>query len=87
VAYLVSSTAATLLIGGYSRAVLNGTRQALSVVASLAALYGFLYLLLRLEDYALIAGSIGMFVILAFVMFITRRMDWYNLRLGTARDG
>jgi inner membrane protein len=86
VAYLVSSTAATLLIGGYSRAVLNGTRQALSVVASLAALYGFLYLLLRLEDYALIAGSIGMFVILAFVMFITRRMDWYNLRLGTARD-
>jgi inner membrane protein len=86
-AYVVSSTAATLLIGGYSRAVLNGMRQALSIVASLAALYGFLYLLLRLEDYALIAGSIGMFVVLAFVMFITRRMDWYNLRLGTARDG
>jgi inner membrane protein len=85
-AYLVSSSAATLLIGGYSRAVLKGTRQAASVVGSLSGLYGFLYLLLRLEDYALLAGSIGMFLVLAFVMFITRRMDWYNLRLGAARD-
>ena len=83
-AYVISATAATLLIGGYSRAVLKGTRQAGSVVLSLAALYGFLYLLLRLEDYALVAGSVGMFLILAFVMFITRRMDWYNLRLGAA---
>ena len=86
-AYIVSSTTATLLIGGYSRAVLKGTRQALSVVASLAGLYGFLYLLLRLEDYALVAGSTAMFVVLAFVMYITRRMDWYNLRLGDAREG
>jgi inner membrane protein len=85
-AYVVSSAAATLLIGGYSRAVLQGTRQALSVVGSLVALYGFLYLLLRLEDYALVAGSIGMFVVLAFVMFITRRMDWYDLRLGGTRN-
>lgn len=81
-AYLVSASAATLLIGGYSRTVLKGTRQAGSVVGSLAGLYGFLYLLLRSEDYALLAGSIALFVILAFVMFITRRMDWYELKLG-----
>jgi inner membrane protein len=81
-AYAISSVAATTLIGGYSRAVLRGTRPALSVVGALAALYGFLYLLLRLEDYALLAGSVGMFVVLAFVMFITRRMNWYELRLG-----
>ena len=81
-AYAVSAAAATLLIGGYSRAVLRGTRQAVSVVVSLSTLYGFLYLLLRLEDYALVAGAIGIFAILAAVMFVTRRMDWYNLRLG-----
>lgn len=81
-AYVISSSAATALIGGYSRAVLNGTRPALSVVASLIGLYSFLYLLLRLEDYSLLAGSVAMFLILAFVMFITRRMDWYTLRLG-----
>ena len=54
----------------------------MSVVASLATLYGFLYLLLRLEDYALLAGSIGLFIILSAVMFITRKMNWYELRLG-----
>ena len=36
----------------------------------------------RLEDYALLAGSIGLFVMLAWVMYITRRMNWYELRLG-----
>jgi len=44
-------------------------------------LYGFLYLLLRLEDYALLAGSLALFLILAFVMYVTRRMDWYELKL------
>ena len=85
-AYFLSASAATLLIGGYSRAVLKGTRQAASVVASLAGLYGFLYLLIRLETYALLAGSIGLFVALAFLMFVTRRMDWYELRLGPRPD-
>lgn len=83
-AYVISAVAATLLIGGYSRAVLKGTRQAASVVLSLASLYGFLYLLLRLEDYALVTGSVGMFLMLAFVMFVTRRMNWYDIRLGEA---
>lgn len=47
-------------------------------------LYGFLYLLLRLEDCALLAGSVALFLILTFVMYVTRRMDWYERRL---RDG
>ncbi len=82
IAYGVASAAITLLIGGYSRAVLRGTRQAGSVAGSLAALYAFLYLLLRLEDYALLAGSVGLLVVLAFLMFVTRGMDWYELKLG-----
>lgn len=82
IAYASASAAITLLIGGYSRAVLRGTRQAGSVVGSLAALYAFLYLLLRLEDFALLAGSVGLLVVLAFLMFVTRGMDWYELKLG-----
>jgi inner membrane protein len=50
----------------------------------LTLLYGYLYLLLRLEDYALLAGSIGVFVMLAIVMFLTRRVNWFELRLGGA---
>lgn len=81
-AYAVSSAVTTLLIAGYARAVLGGIRQGSSVAAALTTLYGFLYLLLRLEDYALLAGSVGLFLVLAFVMFITRRMNWYDLKLG-----
>ena len=87
VAYGVSAAATTLAIGGYARAVLRGTGQGASVVASLTTLYGFLYLLLRLEDYALLAGSIGLFLALSAVMFITRRMNWYELRLETEELG
>jgi inner membrane protein len=81
-AYALSSAVTTVLIAGYARAVLGGMRQGTSVLAALVTLYGFLYLLLRLEDYSLLAGSVGLFVVLAFVMFITRRMNWYDLKLG-----
>jgi inner membrane protein len=81
-AYGLSASVTTLLIAGYARAVLGGLRQGTSVCAALTTLYGFLYLLLRLEDYALLAGSVGLFLVLAFVMFITRRMNWYELKLG-----
>jgi inner membrane protein len=82
IAYAVSAGVTTLLIGGYARAILGGAKQAASVLGSLTVLYGFLYLLLRLEDYALVAGSIGLFLVLAGVMYITRRMNWYELKLG-----
>jgi inner membrane protein len=81
-AYLIASGVTTLLIAGYARAVLKGFAGGVSVLAALATLYGFLYLLLRLEDYALLAGSVGLFVVLALVMFVTRRMNWYDMKLG-----
>jgi inner membrane protein len=82
VAYGASAGVTTILISGYAGAVLNGWRQGSSVATALLVLYGFLYLLLRLEDYALLAGSIGLFLVLAGVMYLTRRMNWYKLRLG-----
>jgi inner membrane protein len=81
-AYAIAASVTTLLVAGYARVVLNGTKRALSVFAALTALYGFLYLLLRLEDYALLSGSIGLFIVLAVVMFVTRRMNWYEMTLG-----
>ena len=53
--------------------------------AGVALLYGYLYLLLMNEDYALLIGSIGLFAILGASMFVTRRVDWYAVgtRVGT----
>ncbi|HEX4960829.1 MAG TPA: cell envelope integrity protein CreD [Thermoanaerobaculia bacterium] len=75
-AYLVASVATVLLIGGYSVAVLRGALRAFLMTVVLGTLYGYLYVLLQLEDYALLLGSIGLFLILALVMYLTRRIDW-----------
>ncbi len=71
-----------VLLSWYWSWVLGGRRQGTLMGAAMTVLYGYLYLLLRLEDYALLAGSIGLFVMLALLMFLTRRVNWYELKLG-----
>ena len=70
------------MIAWYWRWVLRARSRGALMGGTLTILYGYLYLLLRLEDYALLAGSIGLFVMLAVMMFLTRRVDWFNLRSG-----
>jgi inner membrane protein len=81
-AYLIASAATVLLIGGYSVAILRGALRALLMTLVLGVLYGYLYVLLKLEDYALLLGSVGLFAILALVMYLTRRIDWSSARRG-----
>ena len=82
-AYAIAASATTLLIALYSGYVLGGLKEGVLMGCGLTTLYGFLYLLLRLEDYALLAGSVGLFLMLALLMLATRRVNWYELRLGT----
>ena len=87
IAYVSASVATTALIALYSAHVLGGLLEGAAMAGEVAATYGFLYLLLRLEDYALLAGSIGLFTMLAVLMYVTRRVNWYELRLGEAGGG
>lgn len=85
-AYAIASVATVGLIGAYSVAILHGAARALLMTGILGLLYGYLYVLLQAEDYALLLGSIGLFVILGLVMYITRKIDWYAPRgKGAAR--
>lgn len=79
-AYLVAATATVGLITAYSWAILRGRLRAFTLAGVLATLYGYLYVLLQAEDYALLLGSVGLFVVLALVMFVTRRVDWSGTR-------
>ncbi len=78
-AYLLSAMAITLLITGYSKGIVKHQYFTLTVFGILAVLYSYLYIVLQLEDYALIMGSIGLLVVLSTVMYITRKIDWYSL--------
>ena len=82
-AYVTAAAANIGLIAWYWTWVIrSGARHGVLMGGVLSALYGYLYLLLRLEDYSLLAGAMGLFVVLAAVMFLTRKIDWYTLRLG-----
>lgn len=78
-AYLAAAAGTIGVIGMYAGHVLGGFWQGVRMVAGLSLLYGFLYVLLQLEDYALLVGSVSLFLILAAVMWATRRVDWYAI--------
>ena len=75
-AYGAAAVASLGLVGGYSAAILRSGRRALGVTGLLGLVYGYLYFVLQMEDYALLAGTAALFVSLAAVMWVTRRLDW-----------
>ena len=75
-AYALASAAVIGLITAYCIAVLKGLKRASIVGGFLVFLYGYLYILLKNQDYALLIGSIGLFFVLALVMYLTRKVDW-----------
>jgi len=77
--YMLASAAIIGLISAYSLAILKGYKRGLVITFMTTMLYGYLYILLMNEDYALLFGSIGLFCILATVMFLTRKIDWFDL--------
>jgi inner membrane protein len=84
-AYLTASVACIGLLGFYLSAVLRSVGRGLGFAAMLATLYAALYGLLVSEDNALLLGSGLLFVILAAIMVVTRKVDWYRASTTLAR--
>ena len=75
-AYVLASAGIIGLITAYSAAVLKSWRRAGYIGGLLTALYAVLYILLSLEAYSLLIGSLMLFAALAGVMYVTRNLDW-----------
>lgn len=78
VAYLAASAAIIGMITAYTRGFLANNKLALVIAVKLTVLYCFLFVVLQLQDYALLFGSVGLFVALGVAMYLTRNIDWYN---------
>jgi len=78
-AYAASSLAILTLVTLYSRALVANKRVSNIVGGIILALYIFLYVVLQLEDYALLIGSIGLLIILGAVMYLTRKVNWFTV--------
>ncbi|MFD0993164.1 cell envelope integrity protein CreD [Tenacibaculum geojense] len=77
-AYLIAGVAVVALITLYSKSILKNTKFPLFIGGSLIILYSFIFVIIQLENYALLVGSIGLFIILAAVMYASRKIDWNN---------
>lgn len=77
-AYAIASTSVIGLISMYARNILKSAKFMWMISASLIVLYAFIFIIIQLESYALLVGSVGLFLILATVMFISRKIDWSN---------
>ncbi|MDI9363451.1 MAG: cell envelope integrity protein CreD [Flavobacterium sp.] len=77
-AYLIAATATVVLIMLYAKGHFNNWATASIFGGILSTLYGFIFVLIRLEDTALLVGSIGLFVVLALVMYASRKINWYH---------
>lgn len=75
-AYLIASFSVILMIIIYSISILQSKKFPMFIGISLTALYTFIFVIIQLENYALLVGSVGLFIILGAVMYFSRKIDW-----------
>ena len=81
-AYVLATAGCVALLGYYLAHVLGNRRWGIGFGALLAGVFAMLYVLISLEDHALLAGSVSLFGFLALTMVLTRKVDWYQLSDG-----
>lgn len=80
-AYIGSATMITFLITCYSYGITKDKKFACCIFLILSMLYSYLFVILQMEDYALMMGNIGVLTVLSLVMYLTRKIDWYAIEL------
>ena len=76
--YLLSSALTIILVGGYMFGITKKKKPSLIMSGLLGILYLYIFVLIQLETFALLAGSLGLFIILAMVMYFSKKIDWFN---------
>jgi inner membrane protein len=77
--YLISSLLIIALIGFYAKSIYQSNQISFIITGMLMMFYGFMYVILQLQDYSLLIGNIALFIILAAIMFFTRKINWFDV--------
>jgi inner membrane protein len=75
-AYLVAGVATIGLVTWYVGSVMRSSKLALFISFVLAIVYSYIFCIIQLQDYALLMGSIGLFMALGIIMFFSRKLQW-----------
>jgi inner membrane protein len=76
--FLVAGGCTVLLLSANTNWIFHSRLQGFRALVVFSLLYVFIYLLLRLEDNALLVGAVASFIAIAAVMYFTRKIDWYS---------
>lgn len=77
-AYLLASTATVGLLASYAKSLFGDLKTTGLFAGILGLFYTFIFVIVKQQEYALLIGSIGLFIALATTMFISRKIDWYK---------
>jgi inner membrane protein len=75
-AYLIASVATIALIATFLASLLQNTKAAIIFTFILTLFYGFIYVIIQLEDLSLLIGSIALFIVVAALMYSSRKINW-----------
>jgi len=78
--YLISSISIIGMITLYAKSIFKNKNLTALICLILVMLYLFIYSIIQMEDYALLMGSIGLFLVLAVIMFLSRKINWYDIK-------
>jgi inner membrane protein len=81
--FLLAGSATVILLSTNAGWIFESRIQGLRALLCFGLLYALIYMLLRLEDNALLVGAIASFLAVAAAMYFTRRIDWYSQLAGS----
>ena len=82
-AYLSAASATVILLSWYTLSIFKKAKTTFIFATLLSVLYLFIYVLIQMQDNALLFGSVGLFVLLALAMYLSRKIDWYGIERKT----
>jgi len=87
VAYLLSSLATILLVSLYASSFLRKRSIVILFSALMTFFYGFIFIIIQAQDFSLLIGSIGLFLIIGLLMYFSRNVKWYGEKTTYAMEG
>ncbi len=78
-AYFIAASGIILEISLYVKAIFKSYKLGFVMLGLLIVLYTFIFIIIQLESYSLLAGSIGLFIVLGLLMYLSRNIDWKNI--------
>ncbi len=85
-AYLIASLAIILQISLYVKSMFKHNLLTLVTALILVVLYAFIFVIIQLQDFSLLVGSVGLFAVLAAAMYFSRNIDWYSLKTKKEKE-